>query len=157
MFLFVLHLSFQLCQQRHRILTDSEGDCAGVVAGGLQSKSVQGQDASHRLAVWQGAVRDGEGTSLWVWKHKSRIYQTWLLMCPNMYNVWTLYLWISLCKSFLSLLRWISSLAWLWLSESRSAKWTLGFGVPSGVSKDLRRFLLSDRMSSLWDSSVSGI
>lgn len=62
---------------------------------------------------------------------------------------------MSLCKLFFSLFRCSFSLARLWLLESRNAKWTLGLGSPSWVSRERRRFLLSDRSSSLWAVSVS--
>lgn len=60
MLFFLLHLLFQVRQQGLRLLTNSEGDCVEVVTGGLQSKSVQGQDAGHRLAVCQRAEREGQ-------------------------------------------------------------------------------------------------
>lgn len=54
---FLLHLLFQVRQQGLRLLIDGEGDCVEVITGGLQSESVQGQDAGHRLAVRQRAER----------------------------------------------------------------------------------------------------
>lgn len=65
-------------------------------------------------------------------------------------------LWRLLCKSVCSLFRYWASLTLLCLSESRNAKWTLGLGSPSCVSKERRRFLLSDRSNSLLDPSVPG-
>lgn len=69
--LFLLfHLPLQVCQQRLALLTDGEGDCVEVIAGGLQSQSVQRQEADHRLAVRERAERDtgdkgsGENISL---------------------------------------------------------------------------------------------
>lgn len=58
MLFFLFHLLFQVRQQRLTLLTDGEGDCVEVVAGGLQSKRVQGQEASHRLAVRERAEND---------------------------------------------------------------------------------------------------
>ncbi|KAF3850810.1 hypothetical protein F7725_012582 [Dissostichus mawsoni] len=47
-----------VCQQRLTPLTDGEGDCVEVIAGGLQSQSVQRQEAHHRLAVRERAEKD---------------------------------------------------------------------------------------------------
>lgn len=60
MLFFLLHLLFQVRQQGLRLFTDGEGDCVEVVTGGLQSKSVQGHDAGHRLAIRQRAERETE-------------------------------------------------------------------------------------------------
>lgn len=57
MLFFLLHLLFQMRQQRLARLTDSEGDCVEVVAGGLQCESVQGQEANHRPAVGESAEK----------------------------------------------------------------------------------------------------
>lgn len=54
---FLFHLLLQVRQQRLTLLTDSEGDCAEVVTGGLQSQSVQSQEADHRLAVSERAEK----------------------------------------------------------------------------------------------------
>ncbi len=48
-------------QQRLTRLTDGEGDGVEVVAGGLQSQSVQRQDADDRLAVRERAEEDAGG------------------------------------------------------------------------------------------------
>lgn len=64
---------------------------------------------------------------------------------------------MSLCNSFFSLLRCSLSLARLWLLERRNAKWTLGLGSPSWLSRERRRFLLSESSSSVLEPSVSGI
>lgn len=66
------------------------------------------------------------------------------------------YLWRSLCRLFFSLSRCSLSLVGLWRLESRNAMWTLGLGSPSCVSRERRRFWLSDRSSWLLDPSVSG-
>lgn len=50
-----------MCQQRLARLADSEGDCGEVVAGGLQSQSVQCHAADHRLAVRERAETDRGG------------------------------------------------------------------------------------------------
>lgn len=55
---FLFHLLLQVRQQRLTLLTDGEGDCVEVVAGGPQSHSVQCQQANHGLAVSQRAEKD---------------------------------------------------------------------------------------------------
>lgn len=80
----------------------------------------------------------------WFKKHN------WLYVCEEKY------VWMSLCSSFFSLLRWSVSLAWLWWWDSRRARCTLGLGIPSWLSRERRRFLFSDRSSSVLGPSVSG-
>lgn len=54
--LFLLfHLPLQVCQQCLALLVHSEADGAEVIAGGLQSQGVEGQEPSHSLAVRERA------------------------------------------------------------------------------------------------------
>ena len=61
MVFFLFHLLLQVCQQRLALLTDGEGDCVEVVAGGLQSQSVQRQESDHRLAGGERAKKHTGG------------------------------------------------------------------------------------------------
>lgn len=53
--LLLLHLPLQVRQQRLATLAHGETDGAEVVAGGLESQGVEGQEPGHGLAVGEGA------------------------------------------------------------------------------------------------------